>query len=116
MAPYESLYGRRCRSPIGWFEVGESSLLGPNLIYKTLEEVHIIRKQLKIAYSWQKSISDHRRRELELEEVDKVYLKISLLRGMVRFCKKGKLSDSYVGPYEILLRVGKVGYEVKFPS
>ena len=46
MAPYQDLYGRRCRSPIGWFEVGESSLLGPELIYKTLDTVHIIRKSL----------------------------------------------------------------------
>ena len=51
MAPFEALYSRRCRSPIGWFEAGESSLFGPELIYNTLEKVHIIRNRLKIAYS-----------------------------------------------------------------
>ena len=55
MAPYETLYGRRCRYPIGWFEVGEPSLLGPELIYKTLEKVHIIGNRLQKAYSWQRS-------------------------------------------------------------
>ena len=67
MAPYESLYGSRCRSPIGWFEVGETSLLGPNLIYKTLEKVHIIKNQLQMAYSLQRSYVDTRRRDLEFE-------------------------------------------------
>ena len=51
MAPYEAFYGRRCRSPIGWFEVGETLLLGTDLIYKTLKKVHIIRNRLQIAYS-----------------------------------------------------------------
>ena len=99
MAPYEALYGRRSRSPIGWFEVGEPSILGPELIYKTLEKVHIIRNRLQTAYSRQKSYADHRRRNLEFEEGDKVYLKISLMKGVVRFGKKGKLSPRYVGPY-----------------
>ena len=92
MAHYEALYGRKCRSPIGWFEVGECSLLGPNLIYKTLEKVHIIINRLKKAYSWQKSYADHRRRELEFEEGDKVYLK-KISRDFVR-----KGSPRYVGP------------------
>ena len=61
IAPYEPLYGRRCRSPIGWFEVGESSILGPDLIYKTLEKVHIIRNWLQTAYSRQKSYADNKK-------------------------------------------------------
>ena len=70
MAPYEALYGRRCRSHIGWFEVGEQSLLGPQLIFKTLEKVHIIRNRLQTPYSQQKSYADHRRRDLDFEEGD----------------------------------------------
>ena len=61
MDHYEALYGRRCRSSIGWFEVGEPSLLGPVSIYKTLEKVHIIRNRLQTTYSRQKSYADHRR-------------------------------------------------------
>ena len=90
MAPYEALYGRRCGSPIGWFEVGEYSLLGLYLIYKTLEKVHIIKNCLKIAYSRRKSYADHRRRELQFEEGNRVYLKISPMKGVVRFDKKGR--------------------------
>ena len=116
MAPYEALYSRICRYPIGWFEVGEPSLLDPELIYKTMEKVHIIRNQLQTAYSQQKSYADHRRRDSEFEKGDKVYLKISPMKGVVKFCKKGKLSPRYVGPYEILQRVGKVAYELKLPS
>ena len=67
MDPYEDLYGRRCRSPIGWFEVGEPSLLGLELIYKTLEKVHIIRNLLQMAYSRQKSFADNRRRDSVFE-------------------------------------------------
>ena len=69
MAPDETLYGWRCRSPIGWFEVGEPSLLGPDLIYKTLEKVHIIRNRLQMSYSLQKSYADNRRRNLVLKKV-----------------------------------------------
>ena len=72
MATYETLYGRRCRSPIGWFEVGESSLFDPNLINMTLEKVDIIRIRLRTDCSKQKSYAVHRRRELEFEEGDKV--------------------------------------------
>ena len=69
-----------------------------------------------MAYRWKKSYGDHRRRDLEFEEGDKVYLKISPMKEVVRFSKKGKLSPRYVGPYEILQRVGKVAYELKRPS
>ena len=116
MDPYEALYDRRCRYPIGWFEVGEPSLLDPELIYKTMEKVHIRRTQLQTAYSQQKSYADHRRRDLEFEGYDKVYFKISPMKGVVRFGKKGTLSPRYVGPYEILQMVGKVAYEMKLPS
>ena len=107
MAPYETLYSR-CRSPIGWFEVGEPSLLGPELVYKTLEKVHIIRNRLITAHSRQMSYADNRSSNLEFEKYDKVYLKISPMKGVVRFSKKGKLNHRYVGLYEILQRVGKL--------
>ena len=94
-APYEALYGKRYRSPIWWFEVVESSLLSPNFIYK---KVLIIRNRLQTSYCRQKSYADHRRRDLEFEEGDKVYLKILPIKRVVRFGKKGKLSPPYVGP------------------
>ncbi|WMV41498.1 hypothetical protein MTR67_034883 [Solanum verrucosum] len=75
MAPFEALYGRRCRSPIGWFDAGEVTLVGPKLVHEAME-------------------------------------KISPMKGVVRFGKKGKLSSRYVDPYQILRRAGKVAYEL----
>ena len=86
------------------------------MIYKILEIVHIVRNRLKIAYSWEKSYADHRRRDLEFEEGDKLYLKTSPTKEVVRFGKKWKLSPHYVGPYEIFQMVGKVACEFKLPS
>ena len=74
MAMFENLYGWRCRSPIGWFEVGESSFLGPDLIYTSLEKVHNIRNHLQKANSRKNSFVDHRKRDLEFKEGHKVYL------------------------------------------
>ena len=116
MAPYKALYGRRCGSYLGWCEVGELSLHGLDLIYKTLEKFHIIRNRLQTAYSRKKSYADHRRRYFEFEKGDKVYLKIAPMKGLVRFGNKGKLSFRYVGPYEIWQSVGKVAYELELPS
>ena len=79
--------------------MGESLILVPKLIYKTLEKFHMIRNQLKTSYSRKKSYSNHRGRDLEFEEGDNVYLKISPMKRVVRFEKKGKLSPRYVGPY-----------------
>lgn len=98
MAPYEAFHGRRCRFPIGWFEVGEPSLLGPEFIYKTLEKIHIITIRLQTVYSRQNSYAINTRRDLDFEKGDKLYLKISPMKGVVRFYKKGKLVPYYVGP------------------
>ena len=75
--------------------MGETSHSGLNLIYKTLEKVHIIKNHLKTSYSRQKSYVNHRRRELEYEEGDKVYLKKFPKKRVVRFGKKGKLSPRF---------------------
>ena len=99
MAPYEAFCGRRCRSLIEKFEVGESSLLGPGFIYKTFEKVHIIKNLLQNAYSRQNSYVNHRRRDFEFEEGDKVYLKMFPMKWVVSFGKKGILSPRYVSPY-----------------
>lgn len=91
MDPFETLYGRRCRTLIGWFEVGEVSLIGPELVHETIEKVRLIRERLKIAQSRQKSYSDVRRRDREFNIHDWVYLKISPMKGVMRFGKKGSL-------------------------
>ena len=116
MAPYEALYGRRCRSPVGWFEVGEAALIGPDSVLDAMEKVQLIRDRLKTAQSRQKSYADVRRRELEFQVDDWVFLKVSPMKGVMRFGKKGKLSPRYVGPYRILKRIGKVAYELELPA
>lgn len=116
MAPFEKLYGRRCRSQVRWYEVGEYVLKSPNLVYESLEKVHVIRYGLKMAQSWQKSYADNRKKELEFEVGDWVYLKISSMKRVMRLGKNGKLIPRYVGPYEILMRVKSVAYELKFPK
>ncbi|XP_070006540.1 uncharacterized protein [Nicotiana sylvestris] len=98
MAPYEALYGRRCRSPVGWFEVGETELYGPDLIHQAIEKVKVIQERLRTAQSRQKSYSDVRRRDLEFEVGDWVFLRISPMKGIMHFGKKGKLSPRYIGP------------------
>ncbi|XP_070026040.1 uncharacterized protein [Nicotiana sylvestris] len=84
MAPYEALYGRRCRSPVGLFEPAEVPLIGPEFVCEALEKVQLIRERLKAAQSHQKSYSDKRHRELEFTVGDKVFLKVSPMKGVMR--------------------------------
>ena len=115
MAPYEALYGRPCRSPIYWTEVGESSIIGPDLIRDTSEKVSLIPQRLLMAQIRQKSYVDRRRRPLEFEVGDHVFLKVMPKRGVVRFGKRGKLSSRFIRPFEILKRVGIVAYRLALP-
>ena len=115
MAPYEALYGRLCRSPICWTELGKSSITGPDLIRDTSEKVSLIRQRLLTAQSLQKSYADVRCRPLEFEVGDHVFLKVMPKRGVVRFGKRRKLSPRFIGPFEILERVGTVACWLALP-
>ncbi|GJR92040.1 putative reverse transcriptase domain-containing protein [Tanacetum coccineum] len=115
-APYEALYGRKCRSPVCWSEVGDSQLTGPELIRDTTEKIVQIKNRLLAARSRQKSYADKRAKPLEFEVGDKVLLKVSPWKGAVRFGKRGKLSPRYIGPFKILARVGPVAYTLELPE
>ncbi|GJR97698.1 reverse transcriptase domain-containing protein [Tanacetum coccineum] len=115
-APFEALYGRKCRSPVLWAEIGESSLIGPELVQETTDKVVLIKEKLKAARDRQKSYADNRRKPLEFEVGDRVMLKVSPWKGVIRFGKKGKLAPRYVGPFEILERVGPVAYRLRLPE
>ena len=115
MAPYEALYGRPCRSLICWIEVGESSITGPDLIRDTSEKMSLIRQRLLTTQSRQKSYADVRRRPLEFEVGDHVFLKVMPKRGVVRFGKRRKLSPRFIGPFEILEKVGTVACWLALP-
>ena len=103
-------------SPVGWFEVGESSILGPEIIHEAVEKVRMIRDRLATAYSRQKSCADNMKRDLEFEVGYQVYLKISPIKGVMRFGKKGKLSPRCIGPYEVLERVRDFAYKLKLTN
>ncbi|XP_071902707.1 uncharacterized protein [Coffea arabica] len=119
MAPYEALYGRKCRSPIFWVEVGERKVLDSTTvpwIEETIEKVKIIRQKIQTAQSQQKSYADHRRKDLEFEVGDMVFLKVTPLRGTVATRKGKKLKPRYVGSYKIQRRVGTVAYQLELPT
>ncbi|GJY05799.1 putative reverse transcriptase domain-containing protein [Tanacetum coccineum] len=115
-APFEALYGRKCRSPVLWAEIGESSLIGPELVQETTDKVVLIKEKLKAARDRQKSYADNRRKPLEFEVGDRVMLKVSPWKGVIRFGEKGKLAPRYVGPFEILERIGPVAYRLRLPE
>ena len=115
MAPFEALYGRKCRSPIHWDEVGKRRDIGPDVIEETAELVVKIRDRMKTAQSRQKSYADKRRRDLEFVVGDHVFVKIAPMKGVMRFGKKGKLSPRFIGPFEILERIGTLAYRVALP-
>ena len=97
MEPFEALYDRRCRPPVGWFEVGKTSLLGHEIIDDSLDKVWVIMDRIKTTYSQQRSYANNIRRELKFEVGDMVYLKISPMKEVMIFGKGKKLSPLVCG-------------------
>nr|GEY89693.1 putative reverse transcriptase domain-containing protein [Tanacetum cinerariifolium] len=114
--PYEARYGRKCRSPVYWAEVGESQLTGPELIQETTENIVMIKQRMQAAQDRQKDYADRKRKPMEFEIGDRVMLKVSPWKGVVRFGKQGKLNSRYVGPFKVLDKVGKVAYKLELPQ
>nr|AAP50978.1 putative polyprotein [Oryza sativa Japonica Group]ABF97988.1 retrotransposon protein, putative, Ty3-gypsy subclass [Oryza sativa Japonica Group] len=116
MAPYEALYGRKCRTPLLWDQTGERQVFGMDILREAEEKVKIIQERLRVAQSRHKSYADNRRRDLSFEEGDHVYLRVTPLRGVHRFHTKGKLAPRFVGPYKIVSRRGEVAYQLELPQ
>ncbi|XP_057463824.1 uncharacterized protein LOC130753665 [Actinidia eriantha] len=95
MAPYEALYGRPCRLPVCWTELGEAVIVGPELVAETTESMDLIPKRLKAV------------QEATIEKA-----KVSPRRGLHRFGRGGKLSPHYIGPFDIIERIGEVAYHL----
>ncbi|GJW14633.1 putative reverse transcriptase domain-containing protein [Tanacetum coccineum] len=115
-APFEALYGRKCRSPVCWAEVGDAQLTDPELIHETTEKIVQIKQRIQAARDRQKSYADVRRKPLEFQVGDRVMLKVSPWKGVVRFGKRGKLNPRYIGPFKVLAKVGTVAYRLELPQ
>nr|GFC66402.1 putative reverse transcriptase domain-containing protein [Tanacetum cinerariifolium] len=115
-APFEALYGQKCRSPVCWSEIRDSQLAGPELICETTEKIVQIKNRLLTTRSRQKSYADVRRKPMEFEVGDKDMLKVSPWKGVIPFGKRGKLSPRCIGPFEIIDWIGPVAYKLELPE
>jgi hypothetical protein len=116
MSLFEALYRRRCRTPVNWSKSGERPFFGPDLVKDSEDQVKIIRENLRIAQSCQKTYADRCCRELHFKVGDHVYLKVSPFKGTRRFQVKGKLAPHFIGPFRITKRVGVVAYQLDLPQ
>ncbi|GKF52026.1 putative reverse transcriptase domain, ribonuclease H-like domain, aspartic peptidase domain protein, partial [Tanacetum coccineum] len=114
--PFKALYGRKCRSPVCWAEVGDVQLMGPEIIHETTKKIVKIRQRLQAARDRQRSYANVRRKPLKFQVGDRVMLKVSPQKGIIRFEKRGKLNSWYIRPFKILKRVGPVTYTRELPE
>ncbi|GKF53582.1 putative reverse transcriptase domain-containing protein [Tanacetum coccineum] len=115
-APFEVLYGRKYRSPVCWAEVGEVQLTGPEIVQETTKKIIQVKQRMQAAHDRKKSYADLKCKPMEFEVGDKVMLKVSPWKGVVRFGKQGKLNPRFVGPFKVIKRVGDVAYKLELPE
>jgi transposase InsO family protein len=115
MVPFKMLYGRRCQTLLFWNETGERKVFRPDILQEVEKKVRMVRENLQVVQSRQKSYANDRRRELSFEVGDFVYLKVSPMRGLRRFKVRGKLAPRFIGPFKILEKRGEVAYQLELP-
>jgi hypothetical protein len=113
MAPFEMLYGQRCQTLLFWSEAGERKVFGPDILQEAKKQVHMVRENLRVAQSRQKSYANRRRRELSFEVGDFLYLKVSPMRVLHCFKVRGKLAPRFIEPFKILEKKGEVAYQLE---
>ncbi|GJX82065.1 putative reverse transcriptase domain-containing protein [Tanacetum coccineum] len=116
VAPFEALYGRKCRSPVCWAKVGQVQLTGLKLVQETTEKIIQIKQRMQVARDRQKSYADIKRNPMDFQVGDKVMLKVSPWKGVVSFGRQGKLNLRYVGPFKVLEKVGSIAYKLELPK
>jgi hypothetical protein len=114
-SPFEALYGRECRTPLYWDQIGERQVFGPNIVEDAEQLVQQVRENLRVTQTHQKSYADVRHQDLTFTVDDHVYLKVSPMRGIRRFNVKVKLTPRYLGPFKVLERKGEVAYRLELP-
>jgi hypothetical protein len=111
MAPFEALYGKKCRTPLNWVEPRERRFYGIDFVDEAEKKVRIIQQNMQVAQSCQKNYADKRRRLLEFQVGDYVYLKVTPMKKK-RFGIKKKLAARFVGSYRIIEKKGPVDYKL----
>ena len=114
MAPFEALYGQRCRTSLCWYESGESALLGPDVVQETTKKVMMIQEKMRASQNRQKSYHDKRRKDIEFQVGDHVFLRVNPVTSVGRALKCRKLTPRFVGPFEIIEKVGIVGIGLRY--
>ena len=102
MALYKALYERRCRTPLCWLEPRENLTLGPEVVQQTTEKVKLIQERMRIAQSRRKNNQDKRRKDLEFEVGDHVFLRVTPWTGVGRALKFQKLTLCFIDPFQVL--------------
>ncbi|GJW09030.1 putative reverse transcriptase domain-containing protein [Tanacetum coccineum] len=115
-APFEAPYGRKCRSPVCWAEVGQVQLTGLEIVQETTEKIIQIKQRIQVTRDRKKSYADLKRKPMDFQVGDKVMLKVLPWKWVVRFGKRGKLNPRYVRPFKVLEKVGSVAYKLEFPE
>nr|GEX48096.1 putative reverse transcriptase domain-containing protein [Tanacetum cinerariifolium] len=115
-APFEALYGRKCCSPVCWAKVGDTQLTGPKIIHETTEKINQIKSRIQAASDRQKSYANLKRKLMDFQVGDRVMLKVSPWKWVVRFSKRGKLNPRYIGPFKVLFKVIDVAYRLELPQ
>ena len=114
MTLFEVLYGRRCKTPLCWYESGESVVVGPKIVQQTTDKIKNIQEKMKASQSRQKSYHDKRRKTLEFEKGDHVFLRVTPIMGVSRVLKSHKLTPCFIGTYHSFEKLDEVAYQVNF--